>query len=129
MYANPSTAARAYQSLGAEAAVGYATPHQLIQMLFAGAMDRIAAAKGQMERKDYAAKGALLSKALALVGELRACLNREQGGEIAANLDALYDYLQRLLAEASASNETARLDEAIRLLGQIKSGWDAIAPR
>jgi flagellar protein FliS len=121
-------AARQYQTLGNESGIHSASPHQLISMLLLGAIDRIAAAKGHMERKDMNSKGIMLGKALSIVGELRASLNREQGGEIASNLDSLYDYLERLLIQANVQNKAALLDEASKLLGEVRDAWQAIAP-
>jgi flagellar protein FliS len=52
----------------------------------------------------------------------------EAGGEIAENLDSLYDYMLRRLMKAHAENDVAILDEVISLLREIKLGWDGIKP-
>jgi flagellar protein FliS len=52
----------------------------------------------------------------------------EAGGEIAQNLSALYDYIQRRLFEANMQNDTAALRECDALIGDIQSAWAAIAP-
>lgn len=117
-----------YQSVGAQSAVTDADPHRLIQLLLQGALDRIAAAKGHMQRGEVGPKGESVGKAINIVGGLRGSLNREAGGEIAGNLESLYDYVELRLLEGNVKDDPAALDEAARLLGEIKSAWDAIAP-
>ncbi|MDZ4338543.1 MAG: flagellar export chaperone FliS, partial [Pseudomonas sp.] len=58
---------------------------------------------------------------------LREGLNLEQGGEVAANLDSLYEYMATRLVDANVQNEIAPLDEVAGLLRNVKAGWDAIA--
>lgn len=118
-----------YQNVGAQAAVTDADPHHLIQLLLQGVLDRIAAAKGHMQRGEVAPKAECIGKAINIVGGLRGSLNLEAGGEIARNLVTLYDYVELRLLEANLKNDVAQLDEAGRLLGEIKSAWDAIAPQ
>jgi len=115
-----------YRDSGMIAEVSEANPHRLIQMLFDAALDRIAIARGAMHHGDIAVKGARISRAIQIIDGLRAHLDREKGGEIAANLDALYDYMERRLAEANLRDDVQILDEVSNLLREIKSGWDAI---
>jgi flagellar protein FliS len=122
-------AMQSYQHVGAEASVTDADPHHLVQLLLQGALDRIAAAKGHLQRGEVAPKGEAIGKAMNIVAGLRGSLNLEAGGEIARNLEALYDYVDLRLLEANLKNDAARLDEVARLLGEIKGAWDAIAPR
>lgn len=121
-------AMKQYQQVGVQAGVFEASPHRLIQMLMQGGLDRVAQAKGALERGAMAEKGELVGKAISIVGGLREALDKDVGGELADNLDRLYDYMTRCLLEANRSNDAAKLDEVGRLLGEIKEGWDAIAP-
>ena len=123
---NASQALNAYTNVGVHSAVDGASPHQLIAMLFDGALDRIASAKGAMERQETAKQGALLGKAIAIIDSMRASLDHEKGGELAERLASLYDYMERRLLEAGTSGDSAGLDEVSGLLRQIKSGWDEI---
>lgn len=120
------TALQQYQAIGVQSGVTDASPHQLISMLISGAADRIAAARGAMERGETARKGELISKAISIVDGLRASLDRDNGGEIAANLGALYDYIEQGLVEANLRSDVARLDEAARLLGEVREAWNSI---
>ncbi|MCR9104334.1 MAG: flagellar export chaperone FliS [Gammaproteobacteria bacterium] len=120
------TALQQYQAIGVQSGVTDASPHQLISMLISGAADRIAAARGAMERGETARKGELISKAISIVDGLRASLDRDNGGEVAANLGALYDYIEQGLVEANLRSDVARLDEAARLLGEVREAWNSI---
>ncbi|MFI8691836.1 flagellar export chaperone FliS [Stutzerimonas kunmingensis] len=126
---NAMAAMRQYQQVGVKAQVTEADPHRLIQMLMQGGLDRIAQAKGAMEREAYAEKGVLIGKAISIIGGLRDALDQDVGGELAANLDRLYEYMTMRLFEASRHNDVDKLNEVGKLLGEIKLAWDQIAPR
>jgi len=107
--------------------VDSASPHRLIQMLLEGALDKIAVAKGHMERAEIQPKGAQIGAAISILEGLKASLDKDKGGEIAQNLEDLYIYMERRLFEAHAANDPGLLDEVSDLLKQIKEAWDAIA--
>lgn len=117
---------QAYQRVNTQTSTMDADPHRLIQLLYNGAIERINMAKARIQAKDYAGKGKLISKAIEIIGGLRSFLDFEKGGELAARLEALYDYMERTLLEASAKNDTAKLDEVLNLLRSVKEGWDGI---
>lgn len=125
---NSHEALKQYRQAGLEAEVSTASPHRLIQLLFAGALDRIAVAQGAMERGDIALKGEQLGKAIDIVSGLRASLDMNVPGDLPANLDQLYEYMELRLFQGSAKNDTAALAEVSELLKTLKSGWDEIAP-
>ena len=116
-----------YQQVNTESGVENATPHRLIQMLMEGVLQRLAEAKGALQRSAVSDKGEAIGKALSIVGGLRDSLNREVGGEMAENLDDLYEYMQRRLLEANITNSEDIIDEVMALMRTIKSGWDGIA--
>jgi flagellar protein FliS len=124
---NSYSAVQHYSSVKVQSGVETASPHRLIQMLFEGALERIAQAKGAMAQNQIARKGELIGKAVAIVGGLQGSLNDKEGGVLAANLDGLYDYVIRRLSQANYENNPEYLDECGRLLGEIKTAWDAIS--
>jgi len=67
-----------------------------------------------------------LTTATAIVEGLRVSLDKNAGGEIASNLEGLYDYIERQLTVANSNNDMAILDEVAGLLRPIKEAWDAI---
>ncbi|WP_394373054.1 flagellar export chaperone FliS [Pseudomonas oryzihabitans] len=117
-----------YQRVGVQSEVFEASPHRLIQMLMQGGLERIAQAKGAIERGLLSERGELIGKAVSIVGGLREPLDHQVGGDLSKNLDSLYEYMMRRLIEANRENDATKLDEVANLLREIKSGWDAIAP-
>ena len=120
------SAVQQYNQVGVSSGVEAASPHRLIQMLMNGALEKISIAKGHMERNEISQKGGHISWAISIIDGLRASLNLEAGGEIAQNLDDLYDYLTRRLARANIENNPDILDEVSSLLRSIKTAWDDI---
>lgn len=125
---NGSLALKEYQQMGAHSGVMDASPHKLIQMLLDGALSRILSAKASLKQNNIAKKGEQIGSAISIVEGLRSSLDFNQGGEISRNLDALYEYINHVLLQANIKNDAALLDEAGKLLSQIKMGWDAIDP-
>lgn len=115
-----------YQRVDVESRVAVASPHALISLLLGGVVKKIAMAGGATERGDVAAKGQHISAAIRIIDSLRAALDHEQGGEIADNLEALYTYMEKRLAEANRHSDPEILAEVTSLLGRIREGWDSI---
>ncbi|MEL0027296.1 MAG: flagellar export chaperone FliS [Perlucidibaca sp.] len=119
-------AARAYADIGRHASVEAASPHRLIQMLFDGALDRIASASGCIARHDVSGKGHEIGRAVRIVEGLRMSLDRTRDDALTANLDELYDYIGRRLLQANISGDDRILAECAHLLRELKTAWDAI---
>ncbi|MBB2495889.1 flagellar export chaperone FliS [Aquipseudomonas ullengensis] len=124
---NAMAALRQYQTVNTQAQLADASPHRLIQMLMEGGLSRLAQAKGAMLHGQISVKGELIGKAIAIIGGLRESLDQKQGGEIATNLDSLYEYMVSRLSEANLNNDAVMIDEVTDLLRNVKSGWDAIS--
>ena len=120
------SALKEYKDVGVNSGVTDANPHQLIAMLLTGCADRVASARGAILRGEVGRKGELISSAIAIIDSLRASLDRENGGEVASNLGALYDYIEKSLVEANISGDAAQLEEVGTLLAEIKAGWGSI---
>lgn len=119
-----------YARVGVESGVMSATPHQLIVMLYDGALAAIRAARIHLQAGNRAEKGQAISKALDIVNNgLLAALDAEKGGEVAEGLAALYDYIARQLLAANLHDDVAKLDEVERLLTDIASAWREIGGR
>jgi len=115
-----------YKKIGVQGSVESASPHRLIQMLMEGALDKIFAAKGFMERGEVANKGEYISWAISIIDGLRVSLDKNLDNDIVKNLDALYEYMNACLLEANVKNDPAKLDEVAGLMHEIKTGWDGI---
>ncbi len=118
-----------YSDVGAQATANTdASGHALIGMLYDGALAAIARARGALRDGDVAAKAQAIRKAVAIVGEgLRSSLNLKQGGQLAADLDALYAFVELRLTHANLHNDEAALDECAKVLRPLYEGWQQIA--
>ena len=125
---NAKSAVNQYRQTDVHGNVINATPHQLIEMLLKGALDKIHTARGSIAHGDIAGKGENISWALSIIGGLRGSLDMEKGGEIAENLDNLYEYMERQLFEANVKNDAEILEEVASLLSTILNGWMGISP-
>lgn len=116
----------AYSSVATHGGVASGDPHRLVLMLIDGALDRLAMARGCLERGDIGPKAQLVQRTVGIIAELRASLDLTRGGPLAANLDDLYDYMERQLVRANSENRAAALDEVSSLLSEIRSAWQAV---
>ena len=117
---------KAYKSVSLDSQKSVASPYRIVQMLLAGTLERLAKARTAIEHKDYAKRGELISSTMMIVDELRLSLDHEAGGEVAANLGNLYDFIISELISVNLTNDISKLESASGLLRGIKEGWDAI---
>lgn len=119
-------AMNAYRNVGVTSAVDYADAVQLIQMLFNGLMDALADTEGHISRNDIAGKNQSISRATKIIIGLKGSLDFEKGGELARNLDDLYDYATRRLLKANIRNDIEAVQEIKGLLGEINGAWELL---
>jgi len=124
-YAN-ARASRTYSTMATHTGVESASPHRLIQLLLEGALDKIARAKGFMERGDVPARGQHITRAIDIIEGLRVSVDTSVKHPLTDNLLSLYDYMGRRLLQANLESSTTMLDEVSALLREIKEAWDAI---
>ena len=103
------------------------TPLELVTMLYDGALRFLATARDAMERRDINARREALNRALAIIAELQNTLNMELGGEIAVELDRLYEYSNLRLLDAAMRHDVTALDEVTRILEILRDGWATVA--
>jgi flagellar protein FliS len=132
VYTPSSVAAKAYARVDLESGVMGASPHRLIVLLYEGAELSIRMAIKHIHEGDLMKKSAAITKASSIIHDgLREALDHGQGGEIAQQLDALYDYMGKRIMLAHLRNETAPLEEVLGLLRELREAWQQIgaAPR
>ncbi|WP_052063804.1 flagellar export chaperone FliS [Nitrincola sp. A-D6] len=117
-----------YKKIGVETALVNATPHRLIQMLYEGALTNLANAKGAITNNQIGLLSESIKKTSNILVGLEEGLDLERGGDIAANLQALYSYMQAELLAAQASKSEAKIEALISIIVDLKLGWDAIEP-
>ncbi|PPE67857.1 flagellar export chaperone FliS [Caldimonas caldifontis] len=129
MFAPFRSQATAYGHVQVETGVSGADPHKLVEMLYDGAIDAMARARGALARGDIEAKGKAIGQAVRIIEEgLRAALNHQQGGEVAENLNNVYLYITARLTHANLRNDDAALQECVKLLTPIREAWVAMKP-
>lgn len=119
----------AYSNIDLETAVNSASPLQLILLLYDGAIGALATAKGQIQDMKFAEKGRLISKAIGIIEGLRVVLDIDKGGEIAKNLNDLYEYMKHRLTIANLKNDPEGPAEVIRLLNDLRTAWAKLDER
>jgi flagellar secretion chaperone FliS len=124
-----SQGAAAYARVAVESRVPHADPHQLILLLYDGAIAAVQQALLHLADKRVSEKGTAVSKAIQIIDEgLRLSLDESQGGELALQLRDLYDYMSRRLLFASVRGEPEGMHEVLGLLRELRSAWAEIAP-
>jgi flagellar protein FliS len=127
MFGSPQRGVNAYAKVGLETGIAAATPHKLITMLYDGAVVALINATNHMKAGNIEAKGKAISHAIQIIDNgLRASLDKEVGGEIAKNLDALYEYMSARLLTANLQNQVEILDEVRGLLTDLRDTWKQI---
>lgn len=128
MFGVMTNPAAAYRKAGVETQVDTANPHQLVLMLFEGALSAISSASMHMQANEISRKGESIGKAIDIIdGGLKACLDYNVGGGLAEKLGALYDYMCVRLLHANLRNDQKALDEVSGLLRELKGAWEEIA--
>lgn len=125
-YGTQTNKVSAYNKVGAQSKMENASPHRIIQMLLEGALDKIAMAKGFMQRDQTGDAGSHISWAISIIDGLRMSLDKSVESDITSNLDNLYDYMGRRLLDANKEQKVEYLDEVSELLKTIQSAWEQI---
>jgi len=106
-----------------KAAIDTSDSVHIVSLLLDGAVNFMKAARAKIEQNDIAGRGLYIGKATAIISELMKALNMEEGGEIAAYLRRLYEFILDRLLKANIKGETNPLDEALPVLENIRAGW------
>ncbi|OKP02434.1 MULTISPECIES: flagellar export chaperone FliS [Xenorhabdus] len=123
------SASQLYAQVDLESEIMNASPYQLIQILFNGALSALRRAIILIQQGNIPEKGLAISKAINIIDNgLKEGLDFEKGGEIAQNLFALYDYMSRRLLHANLRNDEKAITEVIDLLSEISDSWRQIDP-
>lgn len=123
MYKN---SAKEYSQVSLQTEIMEADPHKLIQLLLEGALTRLAITKNLIEAGDAVGKNEKIGNVVDIICSLQESLDHERGGEIAGNLERLYDYMTRRLWDANRLNDVDIINEVMSLLLEVKAGWEGI---
>jgi flagellar secretion chaperone FliS len=117
---------QSYRKISLESEIAVASPHRIIQMMFAGLLERLAQSRYAIEQNDFANKGLFIGKVLGIIAGLNSCLNMESEGNVAYNLSDLYDFMLRRISEANLNNDVQAIDDVSDIVRTLKESWDAI---
>ncbi len=119
-----------YRHVGTVTAVNGASPHQLVMLLFDGAIAAVLQARHAIATGDLETKRTTITKAMRIIDEgLKASLESHGDPSLSANLGALYEHMVSRLFQANLKNADAPLEEVARLLGDLRATWAEIAPK
>lgn len=121
-----SRAIESYGDVQVTTGVSKANNVELIQMLFDGLIESLATTKGHIQHNNIAEKGKSIARASRIVLGLQGALDFEKGGELAGNLNELYNYITRRLLHVNARNDLAALDEIHGLMTEIRGAWESV---
>ncbi|WP_144395162.1 flagellar export chaperone FliS [Pleionea sediminis] len=118
--------AMTYAKMNTVTGIDSADPHTLVQMLLDGAIEKINKAKYSIKSQQTNKKGEFISWAISIIGGLQASLDIEKGGEVAQNLNDLYEFSVQHLVDANIENSEEKLDNVLKVLTNISDGWKGI---
>jgi flagellar protein FliS len=116
----------AYGDVKVTTGVSSANGVQLIQMLFDGLLESLAATKGHIQNGAIVEKGKSIARASRIVIGLQGALDFERGGDLANNLNELYGYVTRRLLHVNARNDLDALEEIFGLMNEIRTAWEGV---
>ena len=103
-----------------------ATPEQLVVMLYDGANRFLTQSAIAMRDGRVGLAGEKLRRAEAIIDELLATLDMDQG-TISERLQAIYVYCKRCLMEARRERDATKVRLVVRLLGELREAWAQVA--
>ena len=106
--------------------VEQASPVRLVVMLYEKAMSLLRQAVQHIDRNNVQAKGEALNRVVEIVGELQAVLNREEGGVVAQNLDAMYEFMIRSITLANLNSDPQPRQSVLNVLEELHKGWQEL---
>lgn len=96
---------------------------QVLILLYEAAIQNVKKATLCLEKKDWAGKGTHILKTHDILNELVNSLNFEAGGDIARNLERLYNFMIEQLVKANVEHSKESLQTVQKLLETLLSGW------
>jgi flagellar protein FliS len=124
-----STAYQSYHSVNLGALAAQASPVQLVLLLTDGLLEELARAQAHIAARRFELKARSLQRCVDILNGLTTALDFEAGGELSKNLGRLYTYCAGRLYEAGYKLDPAIIEEVVRLMTTLRSGWQAFQDR
>ena len=123
---NALTALSQYGKIKDDTQTMYASPHQLMLMLFDGALEAMSLTIAAIQNKNFELRSKQNTRSIAIINGMRECLDMEAGGELADNLYSLYQYMAQELFRASFKNDAETIRNIQTMLKDIRGSWKKI---
>ena len=104
----------------------YASPHQLMLMLFDGAIEAMSMTIGAIQHNKFELRSKQSTRSISIINGMRECLDMEAGGDLANNLYSLYSYMAKELFKASFKNDADTVQNIQTMLKDIRESWEKI---
>ena len=104
----------------------YASPHQLMLMLFDGALEAMSLTIAAIQNKNFELRSKQNTRSITIINGMRECLDMQAGGELADNLYSLYQYMAQELFRASFKNDAETIRNIQTMLKDIRGSWEKI---
>ena len=123
---NAIAALAQYGQIKNDAQTTYASPHQLMLMLFDGAIEAMSFTIGAIQNENFELRSKQNTRSITIINGMRECLDMETGGELADNLYSLYQYMTQELFRASFKNDVDTIQNIQTMLKDIRGSWEKI---
>ena len=107
-------------------AIETADPLQLIILCYDAAINDLKNAEVFHEKKQMDDAYRRIRHAQDIITELLVGLDYERGGDIARNLNRLYNFILRQLIGINSRRDTAIYGHLVKILSELKDGWEAM---
>ena len=104
----------------------YASPHQLVLMLFDGAIEAMSMTIGAIQQKNIELRGKQNTRSIAIINGMRDLLDMNSDSELADNLYSLYQYMAQELFRAGFKNDAETIQGIQTMLKDIRESWENI---
>ncbi len=122
-----SRSVNTYKAVAVETAIPHGDPHRLVEMMFDSVLTSVAAARAALARGDIQTKSKHIGSAIRVLNDgLVSSLNFEAGGDIAVDMNRLYDFCNMRLTTGNARNDDAALADVVHVLEPIAQAWKQI---
>ncbi len=119
---NYTSATRAYR----KTEVSTSDPIDLVIMLYDGVESFMKKALSAINDRKVADKSAYLTRSMAIIEELLRSLDVEVGGQAAENLQELYLYLMKEIAEINLTSDAEKLQRAMEIVSTLRDAWKGV---
>ena len=123
---NAIAALAQYGQIKNETQTTYASPHQLVLMLFDGAIEAMSMTIGAIQQKNIELRGKQNTRSIAIINGMRDLLDMNSNSELADNLYSLYQYMAQELFRAAFRNDAEAIQGIQNMVKDIRESWEKI---